>query len=49
MRNRRKFKLNKSHVKGHKVNDLTTYRNKHKQPEIFHSIEDDLAELDLYP
>ncbi len=46
-RNRRRFKAKKTHKKGHRVNDPTTYLNKRKRAAIFHSIEDDLDAIDF--
>lgn len=42
-----RMKNKKNHKKGHKVNDPATYRNKHKRAVVFHSIFEDLAELDF--
>lgn len=50
MRNRRKFKLKKSMIKGHKVNDRSTCLNKRKHTAVFHLIKDlhdKLDKLDL--
>jgi len=44
--NRRKFRAKKISRHWKKVNDPRTFRNKHKRMTVFHSIFDDLNELD---
>lgn len=46
IRNKRRFKLNKSHVKGHRVNYPKTFSNKRKPVIVFRSIIDINNKLD---